>query len=97
MNPSEGGNGTYVAGAGTAVLVNYGGKTLKTVDIPGTGIGTIKFYDTPAVAGTTAGNLRYVLGLAASTTPASHNIGFTFQYGIEYEMTGTLPFMAVWY
>lgn len=89
--------GMYVAvGTSGTVVVSDSKATLIRIVVPGTYVGTIQFHDSVTAAGTSATSQVIAVGLPATSTPMSLQIGANFKKGLMYQATGTPVLTFVW-
>lgn len=86
--PIDGSQYVVIGTVGTTVISDQK-VTLKSIIIPGTYVGTVKFHDTTTAAGTTATSAVFVMGLPATVTPFDVQLGLNFKKGLVIESTGT--------
>lgn len=78
-----------VAGGTNSIAVVANDTVLRSVFIPGTYIGTIAFYDSATVLGTTATNQIVSFGLPTSSVANELDFNVKCQKGLVYTATGT--------
>lgn len=93
--PVDGAQYTVIGTIGTTVVSNDK-VTLKSIVIPGTYVGTIKFHDSATAAGTSATSNVFTIGLPATATPFDIQLGINLKKGLTYEATGTPAATITW-
>lgn len=86
---------TNVGTVGTVLLTDRQAGLVRLV-IPGTYVGSVAFYDCNTIAGTSATNNIFTLGLPATSTPQDIQIGAQCKKGLVYASTGTPTVTIIW-
>jgi len=79
---------TVLGGTASAVQQSHDG-VLQRILVGGTFVGTIAFYDSATIAGTTATNEVWSFGNPTTTFPQAYEIGANLRSGLVYTATGT--------
>ena len=89
----QGDNWRAISGVGSIVLSDQQ-TTFRSVTLSGTYVGTVVFYNSATVAGTTAGNQIISLGLPATSDFRTISLNKNCTNGLVYAASGT-PVMNV--
>lgn len=77
-------------GAAATTLITGESAALRTLNVLGTGNGTLAIYNSSTAAGTNAGNLLLTIPFLSVVAPASHQLNVNFSDGIVTTVTGTI-------
>ena len=93
--PVSGDQWANISGVGSVVIANRN-VTLKRIVIPGTYVGTVAFYNSDTVAGTTAAKNFLTVGLPVTSIPQSFEVNANCTEGIVYAASGTPTLLILW-
>ena len=83
-------------GAAATTLITGRPVALRTLNILGTGNGTLAVYNSATVAGTAAGNLLLTIPFLSVVAPTAVPFNMNFNNGIVTTVTGTINAAIGW-
>ena len=86
----------YIVAAGTTVISSLPGAVLKRVIFGGTFVGSVEFYNSATVGGTSATRNIYNVGLPLLNQYKSVDINAGADTGLVYVSTGTPTLTVLW-
>jgi len=93
--PISGDQYVSIGTIGTTIVSDQN-ATLRKVIYPGTYVGSVTFYDSATIAGTTATNAVYTAGLPGLNHPVSVEVNAQFKNGIIATALGTPVLTFTW-
>lgn len=96
MSSKEQGDSFTSIGAAATTLITGRPAALRTVNILGTGNGTLAIYNSATAAGTAAGNLVASIAFLGANVPTTMPVNISCNNGIVTTVTGTIVAGISW-